>query len=205
MSSLARWRAIAPVSVLLALAATLTQGCGGGEQAAAPTQFVAFASDFAGFHTWASAPATPSANLPSVPGDGVVIPDAGSADAGGTDGGVHHLPLTVYWNHAPAPGSTTFPIGTIIVKETDEADPAQRQVFAMAKRGADFNASGAVGWEWFELENANAGTVVIKWHGYGPTSTTDKYGGNPHVCNDCHALAASNDYVWSSAVQLSNF
>ena len=30
------------------------------------------------------------------------------------DGGVHVLPLTVYWNHPPPSGSTTFPVGTII-------------------------------------------------------------------------------------------
>ncbi|HVY37894.1 MAG TPA: hypothetical protein VHM31_08160 [Polyangia bacterium] len=193
------------IGASLALAAAIALGgCGGGAQPASPDQFVAFASDFAGFHDWSSAPATPAPGLPAVPGDGVTVADAGAsaADAGNTDGGVHHRPLTVYWNHAPPSGSATFPVGTIIVKETDEADPTQRQVFAMVKRGANFNASGAVGWEWFELENTTAGSVVIKWHGYGPMGTTDTYGGNPHVCNDCHGLARSNDYVWSSAVQL---
>jgi len=189
----------------LALAtAVAVGGCGGGP-AAAPEQFVAFASDFAGYHDWASAPATPAPGLPAVPGDGVSVADASAGDAGAADGGVHHRPLTVYWNHAPSSGSATFPVGTIIVKETDEGDPTQRQVFAMVKRGANFNASGAVGWEWFELANTTAETVIIKWHGYGPTGTTDTYGGNPHVCNDCHGLARPNDYVWSSAVQLSGF
>lgn len=190
------------IAASLALAATLVLGGCGGAQPATPDQFVAFASDFAAYHDWASAPATPAPGLPAVPGDGLTVADAGAIDAGAADGGVHQRPLTVYWNHAPHSGSATFPVGTIIVKETDEADATQRQVFAMVKRGANFNASGALGWEWFELQNTAAGSVIIKWHGYGPTGTTDTYGGNPHVCNDCHGLARSNDYVWSAAVQL---
>lgn len=168
--------------------------------------FLAFASDFDGFHGWPSAPAMPSPTLPAVPGgDGVVIPDGGAPDAGAADGGVHHLPLTVYWNHPPPHGSTAFPLGTIIVKETNEADPTERQVFAMVKRGGDFNATGAINWEWFELVNQLDGSVTVNWHGYGPQTGTDKYGGDPSVCNNCHKIAAPNDFAFSSALQLSNF
>jgi hypothetical protein len=194
-------RAVAGAALAFAAAVGVV-GCGA--QPTAPDQFLAFASSFDGFRNWPSAPATPSPNLPAVPGgDGV---DAGAVDGGTTDAGVvHRLPLTVYWNHAPPSGSTKFPLGTIIVKETNDADITQRQVFAMVKRGADYNAGGAVDWEWFDLANVADGTETVSWHGYGPTGSADTYGGNPHVCNDCHALAVSNDYVWSSALQLSNF
>jgi hypothetical protein len=180
----------------------LALACGATAPASPPgSTFTAFATDFDGFHSWPSGPAMPNPNLPPVPGgDGV---DAGTIAA---DGGVHVLPLTVYWNHPPSPGSTAFPVGTIIVKETDEADPTARKVFAMVKRGGDFNPTGAVNWEWFELQNTVGGTVAINWRGYGPTSgSADVYGGNPHICNDCHEIAISNDYAWSSALQLSNF
>lgn len=176
--------------------------CGAAAPTSKPgTTFTAYAPDFDGFHSWPSAPATPGPNLPPVPGgDGV---DAGTIAA---DGGVHVLPLTVYWNHPPPSGSTTFPIGTIIVKETNEPELSDRTVFAMAKRGGDFNATGAVNWEWFDLTNSVDGSVVINWRGFGPKSgSADIYGGNPTICNDCHEVAAANDYVWSSAVQLANF
>ncbi len=163
--------------------------------------FVAFASDFDGFHSWPnSAPATPSPDLPPVDAGGL------AADGGSTDAGVHPVPETEYWNHSPPHGSTTFPVGTIIVKETQEADPTQRQVFAIVKRGGHFNSTGALDWEFYELTNNADGTVRVNWQGYGPTSATmDLYGGNPNVCNDCHEKAASNDYIWSAALQLANF
>jgi hypothetical protein len=164
--------------------------------------FVAFASDFKGFHDWPNqAEATPSPSLP--PLDAGALGDAGTP---GADGGVHPVPQREYWNQNPAPGRTTFPVGFIVVKETEEADPTARTVFAMVKRGGAFNVLGAVGWELFELTNRADGTVDIQWHGYGPPAgSKDLYGGNPNVCNGCHELAAANDFVWSSALQLSSF
>lgn len=193
--------------LLCLLVGPLGLACGAGTPSASSAgTFTAFASDFEGFHDWPSAPARPAATLPAVPGgDGV---DAATpADAGVSDGGVHTLPLTVYWKvPPPLPGSTTFPLRTIIVKETSEADPTARKIFAMVKRGGDFNPTGAVDWEWFELQNAVDGGAVINWRGYGPPSGSgDVYGGNPTICNTCHLIAAANDDVWSSAVQLTNF
>lgn len=187
---------------LALLLAPLGLACGAAAPSSMPgATFTAFAPDFEGFHSWPSAPATPAPSLPTVPGgDGV---DAGSLAA---DGGVHVLPLTVYWNHAPPSGSPTFPVGTIIVKETDEPDLTARKIFAMVKRGGDFNATGAVNWEWFELQNSVDDGIVINWRGFGPPSgSADVYGGNPTICNNCHLIAAANDDVWSSAVQLANF
>lgn len=205
-----RARSSLSLAIALGLAAAAAFGAAGcGKEPAASDQFLAFAANFNGFRDWPlSWPATPSPDLPPVPGgDGVDAgaADAGVGDGGAADGGVHHLPLTVYLNQAPPHGSTTFPLGTIIVKETNEADVTQRQVFAMVKRGADFNATGAVNWEWFDLKNLSDGTEFVQWHGYGPVGSADTYGGNPHICNDCHAIAVSHDYVWSSALDLSNF
>jgi hypothetical protein len=159
--------------------------------------FVAFASDFKGFHDWPNqAEAEPAPTLPPF--------DAGALNS--ADGGLHPVPQHEYWNMNPAPGSTAFPVGFIVVKETEEADPTARQVFAMVKRGGTFNVLGAVGWELFDLKNNADGTVDIQWHGYGPPAgSADIYGGNPNVCNGCHKIAVSNDFVWSAALQLSNF
>ncbi len=187
-------------------------GCHGNvaapESSDAGTIFVAFAPDFTGFRLWPSALAVPSPALPPPPGDGVARGDAGS-DAGAAadaavDSGIHTGTLTVYWKQAPPSGSTSFPEGTLIVKETDGGDVTTRQVFAMAKRGGDFNPSGAVDWEWFELQNIDDTYVRIIWRGDGPPAN-EVYGGNPATCNVCHDIARANDYVWSSALDLSNF
>ena len=182
-----------------AIAAALLAGCNGGSQAGGPDggPFIAFAGNFKGFHDWPNqAEATPATTLPPV--------DA--AALSGPDGGVHPVPEREYWNNNPPSGSAAFPIGTIIVKETEETDPTARHVFAMVKRGADFNAAGAVNWEFYELTNKTDGTVSVQWQGYGPTSaSTDIYGGDPNVCNNCHRQAITNDYVFGAALQLANF
>jgi hypothetical protein len=170
---------------------------GGGPAAPADGgTFVAFASDFRGFHDWPNqAEATPASTLPPF--------DAGALS---TDAGIHPVPQREYWNANPPSGSTTFPVGFIVVKETEEAAPTDRQVVAMVKRGGTFNSLGAAGWEMFDLKNNADGTVNIQWHGYGPPAgSSDMYGGNPNVCNGCHKIAQSNDFIWSAALQLSNF
>jgi Cytochrome P460 len=162
-------------------------GCssGGASDAGAPAEFVPFASSFQGFHDWSNAPAT-------APGD--------------ASDGLHGVgPLQVYWNESPPHGATSFPVGTIIVKETEQADPTQRTIFAMVKRGGGFNSGGANGWEWFSLQNDPDGGVTPLWGNVvapaGETYANQVIGD----CNGCHALVAGNDYVWDSALQLSNF
>lgn len=189
-----------------ALATTLlVLGCNGGGSGApsgGPT-FVAFASDFNGFRDWSSAPAMQASTLPPLDaGDGTN--GLGAADGGAADAGIHGGPLTVYWKAPPPHGATTFPLGTIIVKEPSDGDLTTRQIFAMVKRGGDFNPTGAVNWEWFELQNVDSATVQIVWRGFGPPAG-ETYGGNPAFCNGCHVIAAGNDDVWSSALQLTNF
>jgi hypothetical protein len=161
-----------------------------GDDGGTPTCFVAEESSFNGFHGWSSAPAT--------------------NDAGVTDG-VHGLgSMTVYWNEAPPHGAAAFPVGTLIVKETEESDPTKRTVFAMSKHGCGYNAPsgtspGADGWEWVSLANNADGSVTLLWSGtVAPAGQT--YAGMPvGDCNGCHAGAASNDHVWDSALQLSRF
>lgn len=147
--------------------------------------FVAFASSFDPFHGWKSIAAVPPPNAPTS-----TVHTAGS--------------WTAYINAVPPKGSTQFPVGTIIVKETMEPDPAMRTTFAMVKRGGGYDAQGAIGWEWFELTNLASGGVRIVWRGVGPPAG-EKYGGDPNGCNGCHGSAKANDYVWSQGFSLSSF
>jgi hypothetical protein len=182
--------ATAIARALAALVALTAVGCSTGPTAATPDDselFQAVSSSFSGFCSWKSAPATTT-------GD-----DAGD--------GLHGLgPLTVYWNQSPPHGATSFPNGTIIVKANETADPTQRTIFAMVKRGGDFNSSGAVGWDWYSLQQTTAACDVINilWNATVPPGG-ESYAGTPiGDCNGCHTKT-TNDAVWDSALQLSNF
>jgi len=171
----------------LALLATLAAcGSSAGDSTSAADGgdvFVAFGADFQDFHHWQSFDVTADA------APGTVHPDA---------------KLIEYLNRTPPSGSTEFPVGTIIVKEGTDGDVVGRQYFAMVKRGGGFNASGATGWEWFELRNLANGTVGIVWRGVGPPAG-EVYGGDPTAgCNTCH-VACGNDAVCAKAVQLGQF
>lgn len=143
---------------------------------------IAFAGQFSGFHGWKS-----------TPGTSTFLKDAG----------IHSVaPRTVFINAMPKAGSKEFPVGTIIVKELmNDADVRLRTIFAMVKRGGDFNRTGASNWEWFELLAYPNETVQIKWRGFGPPDG-ENYGGSKEACNTCHKVAEENDYVLTSGLKL---
>jgi len=139
-----------------------------------PPVFIAAASDFDGFRSWPNIAIT----IDIAPGDS-------------------HLngPRHVFYNRAPARGATAFPVGTILVKQTDPGPLAGRAVFAMVKRGGDYDPTGDVDWEWFELANQADGSEVIVWRGPGPAGG-GAYGNGPlGGCNACHGSAERTDYV----------
>lgn len=157
-------------------AAITHSGCGSSTPATSPdgqpATFIAFAKDFSRFRTWTSHAI-----------DSAVA--AGSTHVSG--------PRTMYLNQPPPADATEYPVGTLIVKET----AADGKLFARCKRGGNFNATGAVGWEWFELQETAAKEVVIRWHGFGPPAG-EMYGGDAMGgCNGCHTAARANDYVLS--------
>jgi len=157
--------------------------------------FVAYGGQFTDFRTW------PSHHMDSADDVGGqthvsgprteyinTLSEAGADEAGLDDAAV-----------GPA-SSTEFPQGTIIVKEIESADPTTHHVFAMVKRGCDFNPSGAKGWEWFELSagSIGEGKENILWRGTTPPD--DKGFAD---CNGCHAnTCAGNDSVCSTAFTL---
>jgi hypothetical protein len=108
-------------------------------------------------------------------------------------------------NQAPSSGSTAFPTGTILVKTVTPSDGSTASIFAMAKRGGTYNAQGAVGWEWFELQDGSDGTALIVWRGITPPSGEGYGNVVGGACNTCHGLHQDNDYVASSAILLGSF
>lgn len=154
-------------------------GCGpalGGPSGPVDT-FVAFAADFSGYRHW----------------------EKQELLSGELQGDVHSTgQRTLYLSRRPPRGSRVWPAGTLLVK----AVPGSGRVFAQVKRGGDFNAPAAPGWEWFELQHTTAEDVTVVWRGFGPP-TGEGYGGDPNGCNVCHGLAAANDYVAAPGLRLS--
>ena len=163
-------------------------GCGASppaDEGDGSATFVAQNIDFKGFDTWQSL----SFDNPN-------------------PGGATHVAgkRTVFINHLPPPGATAFPVGTIIVKETQQVDPTTRDVIARAKRGGTFNAEGATGWEWWELKNTAEGKVTMLWRGVAPPVGACSYltslGGN---CQLCHSGGTDGETVLTPALSLANF
>jgi hypothetical protein len=166
--------------VALGACGSSTDGADGG--AATPT-FVAHQSDFQGYKTWRSFP----------------------FDAPDPQGGVHTMgPRIEYINPVPPHGATSFPVGTVIVKDILPHGIYVGNTFAMVKRGGGYNPDGARDWEWFELKNDGGNTTIV-WHGSEPPPG-EMYGADPTGgCNSCHSGAMANDFVKSQALQLANF
>ena len=116
------------------LALLIVSGCGGEMTSSGGP--IALASDFQGYETWESIV------LPAVDGG-----TAHSADA-----------RTVFIKQRPPGGSTEFPVGTLIVKQMPF------NTLAMGKRGGTYNANGAKGWEWFDLERHSSGAEIGRAH-----------------------------------------
>jgi len=155
--------------------------------------FIPQASDFDNYRSWTTFT------------EDAAPPDSVTTDAGAS---VHTGGQRIeYLNQKPPHGATEFPVGTIIVKEI----PAQQQVFAMVKRGGDYNpydagtgAPAYSSWEWFELTGTAAAPQVL-WDGLPPQNQAYS-GSDPYVCNQCHfAMAPHNDFVASPAIRLESF
>ncbi len=151
-------------------------------------EFIPLQSDFAGFTSWTHYDV----------GDEAVD----SVHVAG--------PREVFINKLPPKGSTHFPVGTMIVKETQVgADKTQWEVHAAVKRGGNYNANGAIDWEWFDLSLDADAVPTINWSGAQPPPGGG-YGapvaGDPSAtdCNTCHAVAKANDYIQDSFLQLKN-
>lgn len=171
-----------PVGLLLCLLAA----CGQTESSDGvdSTHFIPLQRDFAGYRQWRAF------DLGVAPADSV-HPEGRRV---------------VYLNQSPPSGSTTFPTGTVLVKTVTPSDGSAASVFAMAKRGGTYNSQGAVGWEWFELQDGSDGTALIVWRGITPPSG-EGYGGDVvgGACNTCHGSHKDNDYVASAALLLASF
>jgi hypothetical protein len=117
-------------------------------------------------------------------------------------------------SHAAPKGAKEYPVGTMIVKtiEPPGAPATDWEVFAMAKRGGDFNPGGARNWEFLRLKILPPNDVPhIVTRGLTAADPDD---GGPgyfdqlgqdfiNMCNGCHGTgdSARTDHVLSPALQ----
>ncbi len=164
-------------------------GCEARVAASTADEFLAFDRDFADFESWTRFER--DAALPST------HPDAYSL---------------VYVNTLPPEGSAEFPQGTIIVRVTPVGSVETWVAHAMVKRGGDYNADVAPGWEFFDLHlvaDGPAHVPHIAWRG-AQTPSGDGYmgpdGGSALSCGHCHGLGGrSNDSVLGDELVLHAF
>lgn len=148
--------------------------------------FIAFERDFQGFRAW------PRVAL-------------GDVSAGGHPEGPQQF---VYVSRARPAGARDFAVGTILMRTFEQTVPTDWVIFALVKRGGDYNAQGDVGWEYFRLRLNAQGRVVIAARGLNPrTEAPDDYGGGPGDgdnagCNGCHGTAQARAYDGLLSAQL---
>lgn len=148
-----------------------------------PVPFIAFERDFLGFRDWYAV------ELPKLEAQGVTHTEGEAKE---------------WVNALPSPGRSSFPVGTMIVKEVTNREKETHEIFAMVKRGGDYNLRGAPGWEWFELRERPDETLAIVWRGINAPNGED-YAGDPlGGCNSCHQLAARNDFVKTTTLALAS-
>jgi hypothetical protein len=104
---------------------------------------------------------------------------------------------TKYVSEMPDATTHEFPIGSMLVKSVKALSADALTIHAMAKRGSGFNANGARGWEYFELQLNSKGVPYILWRGEEPPSgeqyqallgaTATDQPTTEGKCNDCHA------------------
>lgn len=163
----------------LALLPTLLGGCSG------PPQFIVVDSDYAEYATWPSF-------------------DLGDAPLMGHPAGER----VAYLNQKAPVGATQYPMGTILIKEvrTVPDDPTKWDLFAMVKRGGNYDSDGARGWEFLILKRTASGAPLWTSRGEAPRDSGDGGAGsyegsglNGKTCTTCHGAVGTeqHDYILS--------
>jgi hypothetical protein len=167
----------------LALLASCTLGC---DSTPTGEVFIALNGDFAPFRTWSRV----------FVGDGPL--DGHPAG-----------PRYGYVKQKPPAGATEYPVGSIIVKTVERGTtPQEWDIFAMAKRGGQFNSAGASNWEFFTLKITAGDVPLIVSRGTNPVDADADGGaggsyqdtsGTGVTCNRCHGLAGTerSDHILS--------
>ena len=184
-----KWLALTVVGV----AFTLTMGCGDSDsdtttpetgtatQATAeqPAEFVAALGDFTDYRYWRTLDYSTGYTNPYLVDKHMAADNAYSRRVWINEPGARSREA----------GEDSYPLGTVIVKETFTWDESGNKQFAamggvlgMVKRGGNFNKDGEH-WEWFMLASDPATSALEEIKDRGGASLMDG------MCNSCHASA----------------
>jgi len=140
--------------------------------------FIANSSSFSGYKTWKLESTTT--------GPATLL------------GPAHHgvntsVTRKVYFKNGNSRVGSSYPIGTLVVKEATDAGGALLEVTAMVKRGNNFNTA-AGNWEWFILNLNGSGNILKDSTGSEMRGGASMMAG---MCNSCHSAASSKDFTFS--------
>jgi len=108
-------------------------------------------------------------------------PSLGGAHGGNDSSAVR----TVYWKESQTPVDGIYPLGTVIIKQTELSD-GSTVLTGMVKRGDKYDASGG-DWDYFMLNSD--GTIADD----GAARGSDLMNG---MCKSCHAFA-DTDFIFT--------
>lgn len=161
------------MATLVFLGAVTLQSCKEDEEV--PQEFIADDNTFKNFMSWALEASHQGAD-----------PALGGAHGGNDE----TVTRNVYFEDGQEPKDGKYPVGTLIVKHSNNPDNSVNEFTAMVKRGNDFNPNGG-DWEWFMLNSD--GTIAVDGDG-NKMRGADLMGG---MCLMCHTGASNKDYVFS--------
>ena len=150
------------------------QSCKDDKEESSP-EFIASSNDFANFRSWTEVTTNqgPSQSL-------------GEAHKGNDETATRTIYIK---DNQDRNADGKFPVGTIIVKDTRDANGNTIEVTALVKRGNNFNPDNN-DWEWFML-NAD-GTIITD---QGSEMRGAKLMGG--MCGACHSQVKNKDFVFS--------
>lgn len=150
------------------------QSCSDDEDTVTPsTEVIANDASFAGFMTWSKDATLKGAD-----------PALGGMAHGGNDSTVTR---NVYYKNGQNPVSGVYPVGTTIVKHSENPTKTVNEFTAMVKRGGEFNKAQG-GWEYFMIGADGKIADGGKMRGANLMNG---------MCAGCHAGAKNKDYIFT--------
>jgi len=162
-------------TVPLIYAGLIMQACSNDDDEQPDPEFVATSADFANFRSWAEVAVNQGPD-----------PALGTAHQGNDE----TVTRTIYIKDDASRGSNgEFPVGTLVVKDTRDAEGNTMEVTAMVKRGNNFNPDNN-DWEWFMLTPDGE---IAEDNGMVMRGAALMQG----MCGGCHTQAANQDFIFS--------
>lgn len=138
-------------------------------------EFIADSSTFLSFMSW---PVQATKKGPS--------PSLGTAHSGNDTS----VTRRVHFKDGQSPVNAKYPVGTVIVKHSNNVAGSVKEIVAMVKRGNNYNP-GLGGWEFFIL--SPSGKIAKDASGVDMRGASLMGG----MCGSCHSAASSKDYIFS--------